>query len=146
MPNARLPCDQAIRRAAAGMHSGAARRRRPLTSPGPAGLQVCRSMAGSPTLLLAALLAADPAAPATEGAASGKAPDEATEAGVAPVELIPRLELRQSFARLESGASLHITTTEIDIGFVGRVLVRYEGEIRVVSSPTAGQISGFGDA
>lgn len=103
-------------------------------------------MAGLSHVLLAVLLAAEPAAPATEGAASGTAPGEATEAGVAPVELIPRLELRQSFAKLESGTSVHITTTEIDIGFVGRVLLRYEGQIRVISSPTAGQISGFGDA
>jgi len=99
-------------------------------------------MAGSSHLLLAVLLAADPEGAATEGAV----PNEATAAGVAPVELIPRLELRQSFARLEGGSSVHITTTELDIGFVGRVLLRYEGEIRVVSSPTAGQISGFGDA
>ena len=103
-------------------------------------------MAGSSYALLAVLLAADPAAPATEGGSSGTPAGEATEAGVAPVELIPRLELRQSFAKLEGGASVHITTTEIDIGFAGRVLLRYEGEIRVISSPTAGQISGFGDA
>jgi hypothetical protein len=100
-------------------------------------------MAGPSTLLLVLLLAAEPAAPATEG--TGASGEEATAAGVAPVELIPRLELRQSFGKLEGGTSVHITTTEIDIGFP-RVLLRYEGQVRVVSSPTAGQISGFGDA
>lgn len=103
-------------------------------------------MAGSSHVLLAVLLAADPAGPPTEGATPGAPQDEATVAGVAPVELIPRLELRQSFANLPSGNSAHITTTELDIGFVGRVLLRYEGQIRVISSPGAGQISGFGDA
>ena len=103
-------------------------------------------MGGSTYALLAVLLAADPGTPATQGTAPAASNETATEAGVAPVELIPRLELRQSFANLVGGASAHITTTEIDIGFVGRVLLRYEGQIRVISSPTAGQISGFGDA
>jgi hypothetical protein len=66
-------------------------------------------------------------------------------AGVAPVELIPRLELRQSFAQLATGASVHITTTEIDIQFLDRLLPRYEGTLQVVNAPT-GQVSGFGDA
>jgi hypothetical protein len=103
-------------------------------------------MGGSTYALLAVLLAVDPGTPATQGTAPAASNETATEAGVAPVELIPRLELRQSFAKLESGASVHITTTEIDIGFVRRVLLRYEGQVRVVSSPTAGQVSGFGDA
>ena len=66
-------------------------------------------------------------------------------AGVAPVELIPRLELRQSFAQLPTGASLHVTTTEIDIQFLNRLLLRYEGKLAVASTPM-GQVSGFGDA
>jgi hypothetical protein len=103
-------------------------------------------MAGPSYVLLAVLLAADPSTAKTEGAAPAAAEDDATEAGVSPVQLIPRLELRQSFAKLEGGTSVHITTTEIDIGFVRRVLLRYEGQVRVVSSPTAGQVSGFGDA
>jgi hypothetical protein len=101
-------------------------------------------MAGLHALLLAALLAADPTASPSEDDAS-VAEEPKGGAGIAPVELIPRLELRQSFARLESGASLHVTTAQIDIGFFGRVLLRYEGPLRVVTSP-AGQISGFGDA
>jgi hypothetical protein len=106
--------------------------------------------------LLAALLAADPnsSAPnapdpntaATNGAAA-EADDEAKgEAGVAPVELIPRLELRQSFARLNGGGSIHVTTAEIDIGFLRRVLLRYQGVLRTVNGPTGDQITGFGDA
>ena len=79
-----------------------------------------------------------------------EAPESAAEeakdgAGVAPVELIPRLELRQSFAQLPTGASLHVTTTEIDIQFLSRLLLRYEGKLAVASTPT-GQVSGFGDA
>jgi hypothetical protein len=66
-------------------------------------------------------------------------------AGVTPVELIPRLELRQSFAALGAGVSVHDTTTELDIQFVNRVLLRYEGTVRVLATP-AGQKSGFGDA
>jgi hypothetical protein len=61
------------------------------------------------------------------------------------VELIPRLELRQSFARLPGGTSLHVTTTELDIEFLDRLLLRYEGKIVVADTP-AGQASGFGDA
>jgi hypothetical protein len=65
-------------------------------------------------------------------------------AGASPVELIPRLELRQSFVAIRSGVSLHDTTTEIDIQFLDRVLLRYEGSLRVLAAPT-GQKSGFGD-
>jgi len=90
-------------------------------------------------LLAAALVAADPpAAPA-----DASAPDEPRSieeeaksgAGVSPVELIPRLELRQSFVRLASGATSHLTTTEIDIQFVDRLLLRYEGTLQTVSGP-----------
>jgi hypothetical protein len=99
-------------------------------------------------LLAAALVAADP--PAGPGEAS--APDEPRSieeeaksgAGVSPVELIPRLELRQSFVRLSSGASSHLTTNQIDIQFIDRLLLRYEGTLQTVSGPT-GQVSGFGD-
>jgi hypothetical protein len=103
----------------------------------------------APALFLAALLAAEEA--------GGPGPDEGSQApasaaeevkagaGVAPVELIPRLELRQSYAKLPMGASIHVTTTEIDIQFLDRLLLRYEGKLQVVSSPT-GQVSGFGDA
>jgi len=66
-------------------------------------------------------------------------------AGVAPVELIPRLELRQSYAQLPGGASAHVTTTELDIQFLDRLLLRYEGHLQVVRTP-AGEVSGLGDA
>src|SRR4051812_31144605 len=101
---------------------------------------------GSPaSLLLLALLAADP--PNLEGAGSGEGPaarEPAGGAAVAPVELIPRLELRQSFVRLQNGVSVHDTTPEIDIQFIARVLLRYEGPLRVLSMP-AGQVTGLGD-
>jgi hypothetical protein len=96
-------------------------------------------------LLFAIVLAAnDPAVPAEEQPASA-ADEVKAGAGVAPVELIPRLELRQSFAQLPGGASIHITTTEIDIQFLDRLLLRYEGKVEVLRAPT-GQISGLGDA
>ena len=107
---------------------------------------------GSPlSLLLVALLAADPS---TTGEASRPAEDARSEtvedeakgagAGITPVELIPRLELRQSFAQLPSGASVHVTTTRIDVQFLDRLLLRYDGHVQVVSGPN-GQVSGFGD-
>ena len=110
-------------------------------------------------VLLIALLALDPAKTMSGGSGSSEQPlsdapgaeDEAPAAapkggaGVSPVELIPRLELRQSFAALGGGVSLHDTTTELDIQFVGRVLLRYEGTVRVLGAP-GGQKSGFGDA
>ena len=108
-------------------------------------------------ILLTALLALDPAktmsgtpteqplsdAPGAENEPPAEAPKGG--AGVSPVELIPRLELRQSFATPGGGISLHDTTAELDIQFVGRVLLRYEGTVRVLSAP-GGQKSGFGDA
>jgi len=99
-------------------------------------------------LFLATLLASEAGGGGAEGE---EAPESAAEdaqssgAGVAPVELIPRLELRQSFAQLPTGASLHVTTTEIDIQFLNRLLLRYEGKLAVASTPM-GQVSGFGDA
>jgi hypothetical protein len=65
-------------------------------------------------------------------------------AGVSPFELIPRLELRQSFMSLGQGTSLHDTTTEIDIQILDWLLLRYEGVLRVLATP-ADQKSGFGD-
>ena len=114
-------------------------------------------MCGYVFVLLTTLLALEPAK--TMSGASGAQPlsdapgaesEEPAEvpkggSGVSPVELIPRLELRQSFAALGGGVSLHDTTTEMDIQFVGRVLLRYEGTVRVLDAP-GGQKSGFGDA
>lgn len=101
------------------------------------------------SLLLAALLAAEaPTAPAAEGddaRAEGAGEQAATSgAGVSPVELIPRLELRQGFAELPTGTLIRTTTLEIDIQFLNRLLLRYEGPLVVASGPN-GQISGFGD-
>jgi len=114
-------------------------------------------MCGCALVLLTALLALEPAntmsgasgtqplsdAPGSESEAPAEVPKGG--AGVSPVELIPRLELRQSFVALGGGVSLHDTTTEIDIQFIDRVLLRYEGKVRVLDTP-AGQKSGFGDA
>lgn len=105
----------------------------------------CLAAAGPP----AAVPPAQQAPPAREDDApeSASAAEEVTKAGagVAPVELIPRLELRQSFAQLPGGVSVHVTTTELDIQFLDRLLLRYEGKLQVASTP-AGQVSGFGDA
>ena len=100
------------------------------------------------SLLFAALLAAEPlpsGAPDEDARAQNAAQEAQAGAGVAPVELIPRLELRQSFAQLTNGTGVRATTAEIDIQFLDRLLLRYEGHIQVVHTP-AGQVSGFGDA
>jgi hypothetical protein len=114
----------------------------------------CRPpMDGSVLLVMAVLLAVEPvtgeargqppAAGSTEDPAS--APEEPKEgAGVSPVELIPRLELRQSTVDLEGGVAVHDTTTQIDIQFLGRMLVRYEAPLRTMKTP-AGQLTGLGD-
>ena len=73
-------------------------------------------MAIAGLLLAATLFAADSTAlPATDDSDSAAPSDATSGAGVAPVELVPRLELRQSFVQLHSGASAHVTTAEIDI-------------------------------
>jgi hypothetical protein len=101
------------------------------------------------SLLFAALLAAEapPPAPSARASSSAGAGEQAATAGagVAPVELIPRLELRQSFAQVPSGTLIRVTTLEIDIQFLDRLLLRYEGPLVVASGPN-GQVSGFGDA
>ena len=100
------------------------------------------------SLLFAALLAAEPlpsGAPDEDARAQDAAQEAQAGAGVAPVELIPRLELRQSFAQLTNGTGVRATTAEIDIQFLNRLLLRYQGPLVVASTPT-GQISGAGDA
>lgn len=103
------------------------------------------------SLLCAVLLAVDqPAAARAEGgpAAEDDAADTAQEpeggAGVSPIELVPRVELRQAYQRLDSGASVHDTMTEIDIQFLRRILLRYQMPYRTLVTP-AGRLSGLGD-
>jgi hypothetical protein len=64
--------------------------------------------------------------------------------GVSPVELVPRLELRQAFTKGEGGVASHDTTLEMDIQFLRRLLLRYEVPARILETP-AGQVSGIGD-
>jgi len=98
------------------------------------------------SVLLAVWLASSGPAPSEEDTPSESAAEEVKAgAGVSPVELIPRLELRQSFTQLPGGVSVHVTTTQLDIQFLDRLLLRYEGRLNVVKAP-AGQVSGFGDA
>jgi hypothetical protein len=105
------------------------------------------------TVLGAALLVVDPTqlpaqAPAQEFAGGPEDAETAKEpeggAGVSPVELIPRVELRQAFTKLEGGVSIHDTTAEIDIQFLRRILLRYQVPARLMETP-AGQVSGIGD-
>jgi hypothetical protein len=102
-------------------------------------------------MLCAALLAAEPGAAGFRPSTAGPEPGEAEiaeeprgGAGVSPVELIPRIELRETFLRTPGGISSRGTTVELDLQFVNRVLLRYQAPIRIVSTP-AGQVSGFGD-
>jgi hypothetical protein len=109
-------------------------------------------MGSAAVFMLAAWMAIDPSkteagdwagvSPGEEAGQTAEAPKGG--AGVSPVELIPRLELRQSFNQVSAGTSFHDTTAEIDIQFLDRVLLRYQGAVRVLSTP-AGQVSGFGD-
>ena len=64
--------------------------------------------------------------------------------GVSPVELIPRIELRETYLNLAGGVSSHDTTAEIDIQFLSRVLLRYQAPFRLMETPN-GEISGRGD-
>ncbi len=100
------------------------------------------------TLVCAALLAAAPAQ-------GGPRPDDQTDdidvagepaggAGVSPIELIPRLELRQVYTRLSGGVSIHDSIVESDIEFLRRLLLRYQIPARLMETP-AGQVSGLGD-
>jgi hypothetical protein len=103
----------------------------------------------------AALLAVDPAPaltanvppqPPAQGAAEEAeiAEEPAGGTGVSPVELIPRLELRQAYAKLVGGVTIHDTTAEVDIQFLRRILLRYQVPARLMETP-AGQVSGIGD-
>jgi hypothetical protein len=109
------------------------------------------------TVLGAVLLAAEPAeAPAhtppevpaaapVGGADDGETASEPEGgAGISPVELIPRLELRQAYTKLEGGVSTHDTTAEVDIQFLRRLLLRYQIPARLMETPGV-QVSGIGD-
>jgi hypothetical protein len=105
------------------------------------------------SLVWAVLLAVDPRAaqaPAdTSSVEAGTdtadiAEEPAGGAGVSPLEIVPRLELRQSFQKLAGGAHLNDTTAEMDIQFARRILLRYQAPFRVLSTP-GGQVSGIGD-
>jgi hypothetical protein len=96
------------------------------------------------TLLCTVLVATDqaPAASAQDDAETAEEPTGG--AGVSPIEIIPRVELRQSYVQMEGGLSVRDTTTEIDIQFLRRLLLRYEVPYRTIGSPD-GQVSGVGD-
>ena len=64
--------------------------------------------------------------------------------GVSPVEIIPKVEYRQAYTKLDSGASLHTSNFEMDIQFLRRVLLRYQLPAGVMETP-GGQVSGIGD-
>ena len=111
------------------------------------------------TLLGAALLAVDPTQapppqPPPGETASQPSSEDADEAdtaeepkggeGVSPVEIIPKVEYRQAFTKLDSGVALHTGTLQMDIQFLRRILLRYQAPLGVMETP-AGQVSGIGD-
>jgi hypothetical protein len=100
------------------------------------------------TLICSALLAAEPPARASQQPQQEDSPDVAQEpeggTGVSPIELVPRVELRQTYQKLGDALSLHDTTAQVSIQFLRRILLRYEVPHRTVSTPD-GSISGFGD-
>jgi hypothetical protein len=100
-------------------------------------------------LLVAVVLGTAASARAQPPGAAPSIPGEVAEepeggAGVSPIELIPRVELRQAFTQIANGVSVHDTTAEIDIQFLRRVLLRYQIARRSLEMGNA-QISGFGD-
>jgi hypothetical protein len=96
-------------------------------------------------LWLAGAPAEPPASPANAGPDEGEPAGEPEGgAGVSPVELIPRLELRQVYSKLTGGVSVHDTILETDIEFLRRLLLRYQVPARLMETP-AGQVSGIGD-
>jgi hypothetical protein len=101
-----------------------------------------RAMAATSCLLCAVLLAVEPATADTEPADVAEEPEGG--AGVSPIEIIPRIELRQSVVRLDDGVSLHDTTVEVDIQFVRRLVLRYQVPYRRVVTPE-GPVAGVGD-
>lgn len=65
-------------------------------------------------------------------------------AGVTPIEIVPRIELRQSFLRVPNGIAFHDTTLDVDIQFLERVLLIYEVPYRLMDAGQI-QLTGFGD-
>jgi hypothetical protein len=93
-------------------------------------------MGAASCLLCAVLVAVEPTGDVAEEPEGG--------AGVSPIEIIPRIELRQSVVRLSDGPSVHDTTVEIDIQFVRRLVLRYQVPYRRVTTPE-GPVAGVGD-
>jgi hypothetical protein len=92
-------------------------------------------------ILLAALVVAEPAGTEADDDVAG---GPARGAGISPVDLIPRLELRQSYAQLPGDMALHQTTFEMDLQYVNRLMLRYEMPLGVAKT-AGGQVSGLGD-
>jgi hypothetical protein len=93
-------------------------------------------------LLLAREPATDPAQKEEEAGDVAQEPEGG--AGVSPIEIIPRIELRQSTLRLNNGLTVHDTTAEIDIQFVRRLVLRYQAPYRSITTP-GGRVTGVGD-
>ena len=103
--------------------------------------------AGPSVLLLFSTLGAAAPAPSSAGPApeaDAVAAEPEGGAGVSPLELIPRLELRQSYVQLANGVATNAMTPELDMQFFRRVLLRWELPLQVVKTPE-GQIAGVGD-
>ena len=97
-------------------------------------------------LVSAVLLALEPpsGAPSSPDNTGDVAEEPVGGAGVSPIEIIPKIEVRESYVRLDSGAPVHDTVAEIDIQFLRRLLLRYEVPYQIVGTPS-GQVSGIGD-
>jgi hypothetical protein len=65
-------------------------------------------------------------------------------AGVAPIELIPRIEVRHAFAQFTNGVTASTTTAQMDLTLGRRLLFRYELPHRRVESAGM-EASGLGD-
>jgi hypothetical protein len=108
---------------------------------------LCAALLAAPQPSQAKAAAGQPAAEQVGQPTVDEVSDDTTHggAGVAPVELIPRIELRHSFAQLPGGASANATTSRIDVDFLRRVLLRYELPFVRLATATGEQIAGLGD-
>jgi hypothetical protein len=111
-------------------------------------------MEGCGVLLSALLATATPPPPSAGTSGQEQSPESQSpdaeegspdqEGGVNPARLIPRLELRQRFTRLEGGGRLHTSTWRLDLVLFRRALLRYE--LPLISHRTVGGTSsGIGD-
>jgi hypothetical protein len=96
-------------------------------------------------LVWLALVASAPASPATAPSDEAESREEGQRlTGASPVDIVPRLEVRQQFVAPRGGGALNTTLLRMDMEVLRKGLLRYELPLVVARTPD-GQISGIGD-